>query len=295
MKISKKQEREYDSFGPWILYVNEADDIPDAFIDRFRWDDTVVTAFKVPRKVERRNTKVGKDLYDYLVILYKDRLEVMHISGNFPNTGSARYDDILAFSKMVDLLHGELTILMREQRVIIPFNSVSEDLIDDVISKLETLCIEGSEFELPQANGKISPSSQLYRNLLAGEQRRKQHRLIASQPEFNTEKYEMRFWDRVLGIFSQWMVRESMILAGPQEFVLYNSLPRITRFKKGHYGFEKTIIPRKQIKGISVSPSPTFQKVFQLNFDLDGHGISFSLGREGIPESLVSSDPASSA
>ena len=90
----------------------------------------------------------------------------------------------------------------------------------------------------------------------------------------------------VLGIFSQWMVRESMILAGPQEFVLYNSLPRITRFKKGHYGFEKTIIPRKQIKGVFVSPSPTFQKVLQLNFDFDGHGISFSVGREGIPESL---------
>ena len=201
MEISKKQEREYDSFGPWILYVNETDDIPDAFIDRFRWDDTIVTAFKVPRKVERRNTKVGKDLYDYLVILYKDRLEVMHISGDSPNTGSVRYDDILAVSKLVDLLHGELTISMREQRVIIPFNSVSEDLIDDVISKLETFCTEGPEFELPQENGEIFPSSQLYRNLLAREQQRKPYRLIASQPEFNSEKYEMRFWDRFWGYF----------------------------------------------------------------------------------------------
>jgi len=289
MQVSEKHIREYNAFGPWILTVKTSDEIPDAFSDRLLLDDSILTAFKVPIKVDRRKTKASNDLYDYLVVLYPENLKIMYRLEEPQNSIIIPYCNILAISKLVDLLQGELTLLLRNRKITIPFNSVSEDIIDDVISILENHCCFETELELPQANTSLSSLSMLYSNLIRKEKKCGDLTLISYQPTFKTEKIKNNLWEQLSEIFFRYTIRESMILADAHKFIIYNSIPQIVKYSKGHYGYTRTVVPRNLITRVSVTQSSTCIGILNIILEIGGGNITFTVGKEGIPDSLVSS------
>ena len=47
-------EKEYREFGPWILEIKSADDVPDLFINYYTFSSSVECALKIPIPLDRR-------------------------------------------------------------------------------------------------------------------------------------------------------------------------------------------------------------------------------------------------
>lgn len=281
-----KRDREFDAFGPWILAVEEERDVPPLFRGAFTFDDTVRLVLKIPRHITRRNARPGMDLYDHLVVIYAteililDRME----SGKEPRRRVAPLQDLLAVGKLTDLLLGELRLHLREETVTVPFNTISEELIDEAIALVsESIHKEGGP---PVSTGKSATTEELtplYRNLLKGERRENGAELLAYQPVVDVDKREKSVWDRIADIYAFPLLRELMILASPGELILYNREPMVIRRRTGHYGYLRTLLPLSHLSALEREASPLFAGVEELSFVLGPRRIR-CLVSESFPD-----------
>ncbi|MFW5828504.1 MAG: hypothetical protein ACOCU4_10440, partial [Alkalispirochaeta sp.] len=111
VSISQKQKREYDLFGPWVLEIENVEDVPQTFVSSVSLTEATELAFKVPRRVERRNVRPGDDLYDYLVTLDGEGISVHRRRSDGVDSQRIGYGRIAAVKTLYDLLHGELTLI----------------------------------------------------------------------------------------------------------------------------------------------------------------------------------------
>ncbi|MBQ7677408.1 MAG: hypothetical protein IJT32_04165 [Lachnospiraceae bacterium] len=130
MKIS-----EYDAFGPWIYKVDENHEIPKYFIPYVDESDGALFRLKVPKKIERRDATPDMDLYEYLINVYDNRIELMQIE----EAGGIRmqkvpYDKICAVTVFRELLQGILTVYLGDDTFTFSYNAVSQDLIMEMVS-----------------------------------------------------------------------------------------------------------------------------------------------------------------
>ena len=99
---------ELDAFGPWILRVGTSDELPPLF----RHVDLAGAraAVKVPRPIERRDARAGMDLYDALVVVRSDGVEVWSRAPGAPEGRVRRWlpaDDLLALDEAIEQLQAE--------------------------------------------------------------------------------------------------------------------------------------------------------------------------------------------
>jgi len=125
---------EYDAFGPWILDVTDADQVPRIFAT-FPIDFAAVRrVVKVPRNVIRRDANPQMDLYDHLLIADAERLTVLSREGSHYSILSLAYEQIAALRDSVNLLDGRLTIYARDGSVLVlPYNGTSRALIGEIM------------------------------------------------------------------------------------------------------------------------------------------------------------------
>src|SRR5262245_14614743 len=88
------QRLEHDRFGPWVLEVSDDDPPPSIFAPCLDRAEAPLLAVKVPRDIDRRDAHPGMDLYDYLVCLYADDIEIMRRDGRSVRRWMCPYRDI---------------------------------------------------------------------------------------------------------------------------------------------------------------------------------------------------------
>ncbi|BDI23431.1 hypothetical protein [Herbiconiux sp. L3-i23] len=128
---------EWDAFGPWILPVTNADDVPRAFrAHPFRFDggDTIV---KVPRNVARRDADPTMHLYDNVLTVNADGLEVLTRDGDSYSTRTIPATSIAAIEHGSDLLDGWFTVYPTEgARVEIRVSGAAGDTVAGLTDRL---------------------------------------------------------------------------------------------------------------------------------------------------------------
>ncbi|MDR1294307.1 MAG: hypothetical protein LBK59_05040 [Bifidobacteriaceae bacterium] len=131
---------EFDAFGPWVLPVRDADDVPPLFRPLVDVTDARL-AVKVPRPIERRTADPTMDLYDSLIVVRGDGVEILARTPGVGD-GTARVwlpaRDILAVEDDTDLLHGCLRLHAADGAVEIPYNAVSSDVMMALIHEVRT-------------------------------------------------------------------------------------------------------------------------------------------------------------
>ncbi|WP_141228396.1 hypothetical protein [Anaeromicrobium sediminis] len=130
-----KRDKEYDAFGPWILEINEKHTMPPLFIDYYTQTNTPLLFIKVPRNVDRRDACPGMNLYDYVIAIFNEHMEILHRK----NDDSVRvmtipYTDIKLIKNRHNLLKGTLSLYMKKETIQIDYNTVSEDIIMKMIN-----------------------------------------------------------------------------------------------------------------------------------------------------------------
>jgi len=123
---------ELDAFGPWILPVLTPDEVPPLFRDVVDLDGAR-TVVKVPRPLERRDARAGMDLYDTVVAVRSDGVEVWSRVPAAPDGRVRRWlaaGDLLAVQDSTDLLDGRLRLhATGGVTVEVPYNGASADVV----------------------------------------------------------------------------------------------------------------------------------------------------------------------
>jgi len=133
---------ELDAFGPWILRVRTPEDVPELFRPVRDLAGTRMVV-KVPRPIERREVRAGMDLYDALIVVRDDGVEVL---SRVPDALDGRVrrwlpaDDLLAVEDSTELLDGMLRLHAAGiDPVEIPYNGASADVVLTLLDEIRFL------------------------------------------------------------------------------------------------------------------------------------------------------------
>ena len=128
---------EYDAFGPWILEVTDAAQVPRAFATYPIDFDSAHTVVKVPRNIARRDATPQMDLYDHLLIVGSDHLTVLGREDGRYSVLTLGYGQIAALRDSVNLLDGRLTIYALDGSVVVlPYNGASRGMVGGILSTI---------------------------------------------------------------------------------------------------------------------------------------------------------------
>ena len=156
---------EFDAFGPWVLQVTTAHEVPPLFQPHADLTGTRLVV-KVPRPIERRDARPDMDLYDHLVLTREDGVEILtrgHQGGVLRTALAA--SDLLALENSVALLAGRLTLHTRTSAPVeIAYNGSSAALVDTLVADVRRMWRPGSAAEpavnAPPRRGSLGPADQ---------------------------------------------------------------------------------------------------------------------------------------
>ena len=259
---------EYDRFGPWILEINDVDRIPPVFEPYAPGGEPVLLQLKIPRPVERRNLRPGDHMYDYLLTLFDDRIEILVRDAGEARRFVLTYADIVAVRHREDLLDGHLVMFTPEIAYDLPYSTVSVDLMERLLGILRERYIDGDRdqddapakesdryFEDGQTDSDTSSLSFLFAGLARKrEEHLKSGRLFALQDEVRMIDVDRRILHRVFNGAVEKRLLESL------HFVNDRELKIITRGRSWAYRWqavyarETLYIPLDRLRSIDESP-----------------------------------------
>jgi hypothetical protein len=144
--VTERQRNEYDRFGPWAYPVLKPEEMPPRFDPWYEElkDSTLIV--KMPRAVERRNAKPGSDLYERLLAVGGAGIVDLCLSGGAIERRDIAFKDITALRLVQDLLYGQFCVDLADGGdVSMVFNTVSADLIEDLIDTVRAGCAPGAD------------------------------------------------------------------------------------------------------------------------------------------------------
>lgn len=277
------RDPEYDRFGPWAMEITEKDPPPPLFLPYLTRDKTPLISIKIPRSIERRKVRPGMNLYDYMVCLYADDLVILQRVGDDVRPETFSYRDIHCLRYAEDLLMGKLQLLMTGQVYDLPFNTVSKELMRHLVEMIRSRYTDDSDYVTldPGPDVPHDDLSFFFTNLFASEKAQTPIlRLLASQVDTPVGGQEARPVRKILfGAIGKTLL-ESLHLCDGRELKIIDRGQAIKYKWQAVYGTRVTYVPLSEIIGVGWMPDPNNGAIVNLNLEIDGGSLSFSLLRD---------------
>lgn len=139
---------EYDAFGPWIYPIGGLNSLPRLFRPYGDAMAGSAMAFKIPRDIERRNATPDMDLYDAVVAVFPDRILYLQRNKGDGESGVIErvvpVDRIDSIERWTCLLEGILTIHAEGTPIVIPYNTVSDNVMRQAVQLIRSFMPDGA-------------------------------------------------------------------------------------------------------------------------------------------------------
>jgi hypothetical protein len=243
---------EFDHFGPWVLEIAPDDPPPPIFVPYLRRPEELLLAVKVPRPIDRRSAYPGMDLYDYLICLYPDELEIMHREDHAVRRRIVPYRDIGHLSVTCTLLRGNLHLGVPGVACDVPFNTTADRPIGRVIELIR------DRYHRPatgpgipaEADADEAGLSFYFRNLLASvRETRPEVRLLAVQGTIPLARHETTTARRFLSRAAGRRLLESLHIWDGRELLIIDRGRRYADRWHSVYGNVTSYVPLAAIRG----------------------------------------------
>ncbi len=149
-----ERTEEFDAFGPWVLPVTTADEVPRLFRPHAGDPTTAQAMIKVPRKISRRDANPSMDLYEHLLVV-RDGTVVL-LTRTPSQTGgvhqrSVALDRLVGLEESVDLLDGRLVLHPADGPVLrVSFNGASRDTVEALVAVVRQRWQQGAGHAAPE-------------------------------------------------------------------------------------------------------------------------------------------------
>jgi hypothetical protein len=272
------KKAEYNAFGPWIIEITDQYPLPPLFIPYYKEDGIDLMRIKIPRNIERRNANPDMDLYDYVIGLYENRIYILERLENDVKETKILYDEIEGLENFVDFLSGKLTIFLNDRKVIIPYNAVSEQIINSMIKIIRDRYIGKSYQKLhsPYDGEKSNIKEMLYMNLL--NQMRVNSEtfdIVVIQPSVMLQKNKKGISQKILQFLYGKKLLSSLHLANEAEIlVISRGKPFKTRTDV-IYSHSHIYIPIEKLQSIILEKDDYFDNLQRLYMKTNKHTFMF--------------------
>lgn len=251
--MNQLRSKEYDAFGPWVFEIDEHHGMPPLFSGYAHLQARSVMMFKLPRKIERRNSNPNMHLYDAVVGLFDTHLLLLSRNKNSVHERRVEYNDIQAIKNVQCLLLGELLLYTNTNVIKINYNTVSENIISKAITAIRDLQNnKTSSLGLPAMSYDFETFDHLYVNLLKKIEREDSSaQLVAYQPAIQLPK-KGGFLGRIARFFT---VAPSLqctaFVSNDRDIIIISRTTAIKSPKEVSFSYSYTFLPIARIKTVS--------------------------------------------
>jgi hypothetical protein len=263
-------QKEYDQFGPWLVEIKSAQDIPPQFEDQSGLLDDALFAFKTPVHQERRNLKPGMLLYSQIVIIQNEFIIHLSIKGEKIHANKMWFKDVLLLTHGGDLLDNYIGLQSNQGEMIIRYNLVSQDIASRAIQVLRhhIATREKAPFTAETANDALKDSD-LYSYFSGTEHCIDPIVILAGQKEMKlTEKKRSGLLDLQYS-FTEYHLLDSMVMCDGVDLIIANRGKSIIDVKDANYKFGHTFIRLNAIQDVRIEPNLNFPELNNVVFKID--------------------------
>lgn len=269
---------EYDAFGPWILEITDKYPLPPLFIPHYRDKGDSLLKVKIPRNIERRNATADMDLYDYVVGLYADHAYILERVGNDVKETQISYSDIEGMENFVDLLSGTLSIFFGGKTFVIPYNAVSEPIVNSMMKIIRDRYIVKTypKLKSPYDDAEKRIKEVIFINLLSKARAKVEEFSIAVvQPSIR-----LRFASRAIRqkalhlIFGKRMMGSVHLSNGREALILSRGKSFKTRLDVV-YSRSYCYVPLEKLRAVVLERDGCYDNLFRFSMKTDDHSFSY--------------------
>ena len=264
----ERLEKEYREFGPWIIEIKSEDDIPHLFANHFTYSSSVECALKIPIALERRKAAKGMDLYRSVVSFNTDEIIILEKTEEGITEIKVPYSSIKAVKNMVDLLEAVLTIFTENKNHSIKYNSISEEIMNNVIEIIREKYRLNTEDCRIETQFKGEVTDQLFRNLINLSRKKEEITAVSFQKTKNTKKVNMTLKDYILFNFNM-ELQSYIYLRTKKELIAVTRNKEIKKKRAVDYSYNYTYIPFSNIHSAVFVPDQDYKDIYRLKISLE--------------------------
>lgn len=286
--MSSISKKEYFEFGPWLTRIGGAEDIPEQFASVKNEILGGTFMFKIPRNIDRSNAKEGMLLYDVIISIDDAYFKKFTCDGEKVESSSIALKDIVYMQYEINLLYGELILAAESEKVEIMFNTVSSDLIFEVVSFLRKHYVVGKTMiDLDKIEEKEVEESFLYRSLLIRERAGEKIKIVAYQPFMELKKGEATNIRQRLSLYQEPVLQDSMFLTNGRELGILTRVKEVKDEIESDYGYRHTYIPLENIKFLSMKQDEQLNNLDILRILVNDYEVEVRVGENFAVDALI--------
>ncbi len=269
---------EYDAFGPWILEITEKYPLPPLFIPHYRDEGDSLMRVKIPRNIERRNASADMDLYDYVVGLYGNRAYILERVGSGVKETTIPYSEIEGMENFVDLLSGTLSIFFGGKTFAIPYNAVSEPIVNSMMKIIRDRYVVRAypKPKSPYDDEEKSIKEVIFLNLLSKARAKDEGFSIAVvQPSIRLRHASRAIGQRALHLlFGKRMLGSVHLSNGREALILSRGKPFKTRLDV-MYSRSYCYVPLEKLRALVLERDGSYGNLLRFSMKTDDHSFTF--------------------
>jgi len=243
--------REYDAFGPWLLPIGAAADMPPRFRTVYETVKDADFLIKIPRSIERRDAYPGCDLYSSVFAADADGFTVFTALDDESSftTREVAWEEVAAVRCCNNLLRADFVLLLKEgDELVVPYSSVSSDLMGRVSAFARQHLTRPADFTPLFANQGEEFEDFFFNVMLAEERRGGQFMMPIhfDEPGRSCRNAQNR---------RRLTTGTLIMLSGSELVVIDRDMPMRRRFF-AHYAYRRTYISLPAVKSFRLMPVP---------------------------------------
>lgn len=257
---------EYDAFGPWIYNITERNPMPPLFIPYYKENQDYLMLIKIPRDIERRKAKPEMDLYDYVIGMYENYGYILKRKDKEVEEIRFCYDEVESMENYRCLLLGKLTINLKNSTIVIPYNSVSIDIIFELMKIVRDRYTKSSYKSIPIINrAKNGEIDILYENIIKERALKADiFPIMAFQHAIDLNN-NVKLGQKLLGLIRSKLLLSTVHLLNEKELLVINRGEPIKYGKKPMNSYSFIYVPIEKINNIEFEKCKEYndiQRVF---------------------------------
>jgi hypothetical protein len=236
---------EYDAFGPWIYVIDEQHKLPKLYREYKDLLSDALIAIKIPRSIERRRANADMHLYDAVIALFPTYLLSLNRDGDNVIETRVSLNDIYAIKNTIFLLQGTLLLYNIKTISKIGYNSVSAEIINDLIDKIRSLkSYQPQPLRLSAMHYDTDTIDYLYVNLINRLKKSEENiRFIAYQPTVAAPARD-GFFGKLLDKFSPKLSLScTAFITNDKELIIIERQAKIIEKGKTGYAYSYLYLP----------------------------------------------------
>lgn len=278
--------QEYDYFGPWLLQVKSAHDIPHQY---FEYQEAILDAeycFKIPINEDRRKLHAGMLLYNKLITINDENIVQFSVVNDQIVTTELSFIDVQYIVHQGDLLNCEISLQTHEKCLSFQYNLVSMDLAAEIMSLLRTkVNTTKNAADRPEFILQKYSELQIYSYFCITEHEDKPLEILDYQPCLDLGLLAS---NKLFQSLTKYRLLDTMFMTNGLELVIANRGKYLVQENDTNYKFGHTFIPLSKITGMTVESDEMFKAVKKINILQGEQQVQIAVNKDFTIDKLES-------